>query len=85
MRALQATCIAQLEDEVKRQSSQLRHQAAVTCVLHAQVVSNKQEIQWLRDRVRQLQYVRHSIAAKAATCQPLPAHGSNLFLQKYDS
>lgn len=83
VRALQATCIAQLEEELERQSNQLRHQRAMTRVLQVQLGSNKQEIQWLRDRVCQLQHgqhIRHSIAARPAACRSQPEQPSTLFL-----
>ncbi|KAL3132052.1 hypothetical protein ABBQ32_008669 [Trebouxia sp. C0010 RCD-2024] len=83
VRALQATCIAQLEEELERQSNQLRHQRAMTRVLQVQLGSNKQEIQWLRDRVCQLQHgqhIRHTIAARPATCRSQPEQPSTLFL-----
>ena len=68
--ALQVT-IAELEDRLEVQSSQLRQERAVTSVLDAQLVAKQQEIQWLRNRVCQLQhgeYTRRILAARESTC-----------------
>ena len=69
--SLMGTCIAELEDRLEMQSSQLRQERAVTCVLDAQLVAKQQEIQWLRNRVCQLQYGHYTkriTAARASTC-----------------
>lgn len=68
--ALQVS-IAELEDRLEVQSSQLRQERAVTSVLDAQLVAKQQEIQWLRNRVCQLQhgeYTRRILAARESTC-----------------
>ena len=68
--ALQVS-IAELEDRLEVQSSQLRQERAVTSVLDAQLVAKQQEIQWLRNRVCQLQhseYTRRVLAARESTC-----------------
>ena len=38
VRALQATCIDQLEDELERQGTQLRHEQLVARMLHTQLI-----------------------------------------------
>ena len=63
--------IAELEDRLEVQSSELRHEKAVTSVLDAQLVAKQQEIQWLRNRVCQLQhgqYTSRITAARTSTC-----------------
>ena len=77
MRALQATCIAQLEDELETQGTQLKRQKQLTSVQHALLVSSRQEVAWLRDRVCQLQHIQHlerSLSARAHQS----AHGSSV-------
>lgn len=70
VRSVLGTCIAQLEEQLERQTSELKQQEAMTSSLSAQLVCKQREIQWLRDRVCQLQhgkYVRQSMAARAST------------------
>ena len=70
MTPLMGTCIAQLEDRLEMRTNDLEKQRALTSVLDAQLVLQQQEIQWLRNRVCQLQhgqYIRKSIAARSST------------------
>lgn len=70
VRSVLGTCIAQLEEQLERQTSELKQQEAMTSSLSAQLVCKQREIHWLRDRVCQLQhgkYVRQSMAARAST------------------
>ena len=62
--------LAQLEDQLERQTSELKQQRAANNSLNAQLFTKQQEIQWLHDRVCQLQrgqYIRHIIAATSST------------------
>ena len=64
------TCIAQLEGQVERQTSELKQQRAMASSLSAQVDRKQREVHWLRDRVCQLQqgkYVRQSMAARSTS------------------
>ena len=56
VRSILGTCIAQLEDQLERQTNELKQQRAITRSLDAQLDCKQQEIQWLRDRVCQLQH-----------------------------
>ena len=71
VKSILGTCIAQLEDQLERQSSELKQQRAMTSSLTDELDCKQQEICWLRDRVCQLQHsqhVRQSTAARTATC-----------------